>query len=374
MNADAEFAADLAAHAGELLIEIRAGELGATPLDPAQARELGRRGDREANAQLLERLAAARPADAVLSEESADDLARLDRDRVWIIDPLDGSKEYGLPGRDDWAVHVALWERGRGITEAAVAQPALGAVYTSGAVGLAERTPGPLRILVSGSRPPAFAAELAQRVGAELVTMGSAGAKAMAVLRGEADAYVHAGGQWEWDSAAPVGVAQAAGLHCSRVDGSALRYNETRPYLPDLLICRPEVAGLLLGEIATLAEAQGSQSLALVREYLGSLVTHDASKVRLSENCFRVENGQRTGSSAAEIIDELENGHQYEPITGIRELQLSEWGSQVVARFLLDMRAGEGTLTVSLTEHFAISGAEISAITAIIEPMRRPEA
>jgi 3'(2'), 5'-bisphosphate nucleotidase len=223
---------------------------------------------------------------------------------------------------------------------------------------------------VSGSRPPAFVTELAHRVDAELVPMGSAGAKAMAVLRGEADAYVHAGGQWEWDSAAPVGVAQAAGLHCSRVDGSALRYNETRPYLPDLLICRPEVAGTLLGEIATLTAVAGSQSVALVREYLDSLVTHDASKVRLAENCLRVENGQRTGSSGEEIRYELEHGHQYEPITGIRDLQLNEWGSQVVARFLLDMRSGEGTLAVSITEHFAISGAAIAAITAIIEPLR----
>ncbi|MFE3292526.1 3'(2'),5'-bisphosphate nucleotidase CysQ [Rhodococcus sp. NPDC059234] len=368
MNADAEFAADLAARAGELLTEIRAGELGTTPLDPAQSRELGRRGDREANVLLLDLLAAGRPADAVLSEESADDLTRLDRDRVWIIDPLDGSKEYGLPGRTDWAVHVALWQRGHGITDAAVAQPALGAVYTSGAFGLAQRLPGPLRLLVSGSRPPAFVAELAQRVDAQVVPMGSAGAKAMAVLRGEADAYVHAGGQWEWDSAAPVGVAQAAGLHCSRVDGSELRYNETRPYLPDLLICRPELADTLLGEIATLTSEQGSQSIALAREYLGSLVTHDASKVRLAENCLRVENGQRTGSSGAEIRHELEHGHQYQPITGIRELRLSEWGPNVVARFLLDMRSGEGTLTVSITEHFAVSGAEISAITAIIEP------
>ncbi|TQF65712.1 3'(2'),5'-bisphosphate nucleotidase CysQ [Rhodococcus spelaei] len=368
MNADTEFAADLAARAGELLTEIRAGELGSTPIDPTRARELGRRGDREANALLLDLLAAGRPADAVLSEESADDLVRLDRDRVWIIDPLDGSKEYGLAGHTDWAVHVALWERGRGITDAAVAQPAIGAVYASGAVGLAARTPGPLRILVSGSRPPAFVSELAQRVGAEVLQMGSAGAKAMAVLRGEADAYVHAGGQWEWDSAAPVGVAQAAGLHCSRVDGSALRYNETRPYLPDLLICRPEVADTLLGEIATLTSEQGSQAIALAREYLGSLVTHDATKVRLAENCFRVENGQRTGSTGEEIRHELEHGHQYEPITGIRDLRMSEWGPNVVGRYLLDMRSGEGTLTVAITEHFAISGAEIAAITAIIEP------
>ena len=239
---DARLAAELAERAGALLLSLRAGS-GLT------GKELGKRGDADANELLLRELAAARPGDAVLSEEAVDSPARLSADRVWIVDPLDGTREYGLPDRDDWAVHVALWERGAGITAAAVAQPSLGAVYASD-TALAVRREGPRRFLVSDSRPPSFAAPVAATLGAELAPMGSAGAKAMAVLRGEADAYLHAGGQWEWDSAAPVGVVLAAGLHASRIDGTPLRYNEAHPYLPDLLICRPELAADLLREIA----------------------------------------------------------------------------------------------------------------------------
>jgi 3'(2'), 5'-bisphosphate nucleotidase len=247
---DARLAAALAQRAGELLLDLRA-DSGLT------GKELGVRGDADSNALLLAELAAARPGDAVLSEESADSPARLAADRVWIIDPLDGTREYGLAGRTDWAVHVALWQRGNdvpsGITAAAVAQPALGAVYAIGesAVQAPDRKlPDRPVILVSDSRPPRFAPDVAAAVGAELRPMGSAGAKAMAVLRGEAIAYLHAGGQWEWDSAAPVGVALAAGLHASRVDGSPLAYNSAHPYLPDLLICRPEYADGLLAAIA----------------------------------------------------------------------------------------------------------------------------
>jgi 3'(2'), 5'-bisphosphate nucleotidase len=179
----------------------------------------------------------------------------LGADRVWIIDPLDGTREYGMPGRDDWAVHVALWERGAGITAAAVAQPSLDVVYASDTARVDRRPRPRLRLLVSDSRPPEFAAPVAGAVNGDLVPMGSAGAKAMSVLRGEADAYLHAGGQWEWDSAAPVGVALAAGLHASRIDGSPLEYNQPHPYLPDLLICRPELADDLLREIAAHAGA-----------------------------------------------------------------------------------------------------------------------
>ncbi|MFC4002853.1 3'(2'),5'-bisphosphate nucleotidase CysQ [Prauserella oleivorans] len=244
MTTDARVAARLAEEAGRLLLGVRAE---AGDLDP---KKLGRRGDLRANALLLERLAAERPGDAVLSEESADDPARLDADRVWIIDPLDGTREFSRPGRTDWAVHVALWLAGKGIAAAAVAQPALGAVYASDDVTPPQRRDGPRRILVSDSRPPAFADAVAAQVGAELAPMGSAGAKAMAVLRGEADAYLHAGGQWEWDSAAPVGVVLAAGLHASRIDGTPLEYNAAHPYLPDLLICRPELAEPLLAALA----------------------------------------------------------------------------------------------------------------------------
>jgi 3'(2'), 5'-bisphosphate nucleotidase len=240
---DAELAADLADQAGGLLLTLRHAS-------GLSGRELGKRGDADSNTLLLHELAEARPSDAVLSEESADSPARLSAARVWIIDPLDGTREYGMPGRDDWAVHVALWEAGSGITAAAVAQPSLDVVYASDTVR-AELRPRPRRrFLVSDSRPPAFAAPVAAALDADLAPMGSAGAKAMAVIRGEADAYLHAGGQWEWDSAAPVGVALAAGLHASRIDGSPLKYNCPHPYLPDLLICRPELADDLLREIA----------------------------------------------------------------------------------------------------------------------------
>ena len=243
MTDDSALAAALAEDAGHLLLRLR-GESGLS------GKELGQRGDADSNALLLGELAEARPQDAVLSEESVDSPERLAADRVWIIDPLDGTREYGMPGRDDWAVHVALWERGAGITAAAVAQPSLDVVYASNTVRPQRRPRPRLRFLVSDSRPPAFAAPVAEQLGADLAPMGSAGAKAMAVVRGDADAYLHAGGQWEWDSAAPVGVVLAAGLHASRIDGSPLVYNSPHPYLPDLLICRPELAEQLLAAIA----------------------------------------------------------------------------------------------------------------------------
>ena len=239
MHEDVALAGALAEEAGQLLLALRA----------EGGDDLRKRGDAQSNALLLDRLAAARPSDAVLSEEAADDKVRLGSPRVWIIDPLDGTREFGMPGRDDWAVHVALWERSLGLTAAAVAQPSLGTVYRSDTATLGPAPDGPMRILVSDSRPPAWAAAVAERLDAELVSMGSAGAKAMAVLRGDAHAYVHDGGQWEWDSAAPVGVLNGAGVHTSRADGSVLTYNEDHPYLPDLLLCRPELAGDLLQAI-----------------------------------------------------------------------------------------------------------------------------
>jgi 3'(2'), 5'-bisphosphate nucleotidase len=174
---------------------------------------------------------------------------RLIADRVWIVDPLDGTREFSELDRADWAVHVALWERGE-LVAGAVALPAEHTTLSTAAIAaVPARADGPLRLAVSRSRPPALVSELARRLDAELVAMGSAGVKAMSVVRGVTDAYVHGGGQYEWDSAAPVAVARAAGLHTSRLDGSPLRYNQPDPYLPDLVICRPELADRLLAEI-----------------------------------------------------------------------------------------------------------------------------
>ena len=242
---DAELAAELAEEAGRLLLTVREQVGHDFPY------ELGDAGDIRANAMLLKRLRAERPGDAVLSEEAHDDLKRLQADRVWIIDPLDGTWEYSLPYREDWAVHGALWQRTSGgegvITDAAVALPAVGEVHRSDTVTAPPMPrPGPIRITASSNRPPAVLWRLRDRLDIEFVRIGSAGAKAMAVVRGDVDAYIHAGGQWEWDSAAPAGVLQAAGLHATRIDGSPLRYNQPNPYLPDLLMCRPEMADVLL--------------------------------------------------------------------------------------------------------------------------------
>ena len=246
---DAALAADLAEEAGRLLLAVREHVGFAHPW------LLGDEGDSQANSLLLRRLQAERPGDAVLSEEAYDDLARLRADRVWIVDPLDGTREFSEPGRDDWAVHVALWRRHGGpsgaITDAAVALPAMGELYRSDTVSAPTTAhSGPIRITASSNRPPAVLYHLARRLDVEFVRIGSAGAKAMSVVRGDADAYIHAGGQWEWDSAAPVGVALAAGLHASRLDGSPLRYNRPRPYVPDLLVCIPDLAGPLLAALA----------------------------------------------------------------------------------------------------------------------------
>jgi len=235
---DHELAASLATAAGELLLEIRP-----TIPDPT---ELKAAGDARANVLILDRLRPARPDDAILSEESADDLARLDHDRVWIVDPLDGTREYGEPDRDDWAVHVALSIGGTAAV-GAVALPAQGITYaTSPAAPLAARPSGPARLVVSRTRPPAITDALQAALDADLVPMGSAGAKAMAIVQGRADIYAHAGGQYQWDSAAPVAVAAAAGLHVSRLDGAPLVYNDAERSLPDLLICRPEYADAVI--------------------------------------------------------------------------------------------------------------------------------
>ena len=207
-------------------------------------------GDRQAHELLAGELAAARPDDAVLSEEGADDPARLDAERVWVVDPLDGTREFSEPGRTDWAVHVALVVGERPVA-GAVALPALGlTLSTQAPPRLPPAHDGPPRLVVSRSRPPRQAAAVADALGAAVVPLGSAGAKAMAVVRGDADLYVHAGGQYEWDSCAPAAVAIAAGCAVTRLDGTDLRYNQPDPYLPDLMICRPELAAPALAALA----------------------------------------------------------------------------------------------------------------------------
>lgn len=240
---DAELAARLAAGAGRLLLAIRAKELAGDALGAA--------GDVAANAFLVDGLRTARPDDGLLSEEMTCDGARLLKSRVWIIDPLDGTREYG-EGRDDWAVHVGLSVDGVA-TVGAVALPALGLLLRSDdPLPLSDLPPRP-RMVVSRTRPAPQSVAVAESLGAELVPMGSAGAKAMAVVRGEAEIYLHAGGQYEWDSAAPVAVARASGLHASRADGSPLVYNAANPYVRDLLICRAEWAEPVIAQMAALA-------------------------------------------------------------------------------------------------------------------------
>jgi 3'(2'), 5'-bisphosphate nucleotidase len=241
-EADHRSAAAIAAGAGELLVELREN-LERLQIHPRTARD---EGDRRSHDYIVDALAREHPDDAVLSEEGVDDPERLTTSRVWIVDPLDGTREFGEYGRTDWAVHVALVIDGH-VEAAAVALPAFGQTLTMDPPpDPVPASEGPPRLVVSRSRPPAVAAALAYHLDGEMLALGSAGAKAMAVVLGLADVYAHSGGQYEWDSAAPVGVAAAAGLHVSRLDGSPLEYNRPDPWLPDLLICRPELADAIL--------------------------------------------------------------------------------------------------------------------------------
>jgi 3'(2'), 5'-bisphosphate nucleotidase len=250
VSSDSDLARELAEGAGRMLLVVRAQE--------TDGPTLKRRGDAESHEWLMAQLKERAPEDAVLSEEGKDDRARVDAVRVWIVDPVDGTREYSEPPRDDWAVHVALWERGADgtgeLTAGAVALPARDVVYDTGQPPVVPARSGPIRLAVSRSRPPEFVTALAEKLDAVLVPMGSAGVKGMAVVTGEADAYVHAGGQFEWDSAAPVVVARAAGLHTSRIDGSPLEYNREDPKLPDLVIAHPDVAEEVLAAIGTLQQ------------------------------------------------------------------------------------------------------------------------
>ncbi len=236
---DDDLAATLATEAGRLLLDVRR-EFADASVDDRKAA-----GDQRSHDFLMAALAAERPDDAVLSEEGADDPVRLSSPRVWIVDPLDGTREFSEPGRDDWAVHVALWQDGE-LVAGAVALPAQGVTLATPIVATPPAAPQHPRIVVSRTRPPDIAMQVRERLDGTLVEMGSAGAKVAAVVQGFADVYVHAGGQYEWDSAAPVAVARAAGLHTSRIDGSPLRYNQSSPKLPDLVVCRPEYAEAVL--------------------------------------------------------------------------------------------------------------------------------
>jgi 3'(2'), 5'-bisphosphate nucleotidase len=240
---DHELAARLATDAGQLLLRVREELAGATESERKAA------GDKRSHDYLMEALATERPGDAVLSEEGIDDPVRLSAERVWIVDPLDGTREFSELGREDWAVHVALWQSGE-LVAGAVALPAQGITLATPHVPSPPPAPVKPRIVVSRTRPPAIALEVRDRLGGTLVEMGSAGVKVASVIQGIADVYVHAGGQYEWDNAAPVAVARAAGLHASRIDGSALEYNRRDPLLPDIVICRPELADAVLAVTA----------------------------------------------------------------------------------------------------------------------------
>jgi 3'(2'), 5'-bisphosphate nucleotidase len=234
---DTELAAHLAETAGQLLLQVRASRM-------FSDKALGKAGDATANQFLVHALRAQRPDDGLLSEEMKDDGARLKQSRVWIVDPVDGTREYG-ENRIDWAVHVALAVDGVPMV-GAVALPGANVVMRSDRPVALPRAGAPLRMVVSRTRPAKEAVAVAEKLGAQLVPMGSSGAKAMAIIRGEADIYLHSGGQYEWDSAAPVAVAQAHGLRCSRIDGSPLKYNNVDVYMPDLLIARKDHAETVL--------------------------------------------------------------------------------------------------------------------------------
>ncbi len=260
---DGQAAAWLAEQAGQVLLALQAAHELPTHAQEQARQQLRDAGDAGSHQWLMRQLARLHPGDAVLSEEGADDPVRLTAQRVWIIDPLDGTREYG-EGRDDWAVHVALWQEGD-VVAGAVALPARGQVWVSdGACLPALSAPSPTRwrVAVSRTRPPAlldrvahFLAHQPDPVLVEYVAMGSAGVKIAAVVEGRVEAYLHAGGQYEWDSAAPVAVARASGLHTSRVDGSPLRYNQPDPSLPDLLVCHPHLSARLLEAVAQVSAA-----------------------------------------------------------------------------------------------------------------------
>jgi len=238
---DHEFARNAATEAGNLLLKIREDARDSS----VPFTQIGPAGDARAHEFLIKLISETYPDDAILSEEGTDDPSRLEADRVWIIDPLDGTREYCIDGRSDWAVHVALVSS-HSPDVGAVALPSLGETFCTLRPEAPPAPTGQTRVICSRTRPVPVADFIAKQLDGELLFMGSAGAKAMAVITGDADIYAHTGGQSEWDSCAPVAVALASGFHASRLDGTPLRYNQKDLYVPDLLICRKELANTVL--------------------------------------------------------------------------------------------------------------------------------
>ena len=235
---DQQLASRIATQAGIMLVELR-DELA---IEGIHYWDLKDEGDVAGHRYIMSALTAARPDDVILSEEAADNRKRLSAERVWIIDPIDGTNEFAEHPRHDWAIHIALWESGE-LTAASVALPTLGITFdASPAAVVPPSTRAKPLLVTSRSRNPYCAVMVANALGCDVARLGSAGAKAMAVVMGEADIYVHDGGMYQWDSAAPSAVAKAAGLHVSRIDGSPLKYNQESLWLPDFLVCRTELA------------------------------------------------------------------------------------------------------------------------------------
>ena len=235
---DQQLASRVATEAGAMLVELR-DELVAEGIHYWDLKD---EGDVAGHRYIMSALTAARPDDVILSEEAADNRRRLSAERVWIIDPIDGTNEFAEHPRHDWAIHIALWEAGE-LTAASVALPTLGVTFDASPAAVVPPSTRARPLLVtSRSRNPYCAVMVANALGCDVARLGSAGAKAMAIVMGEADIYVHDGGMYQWDSAAPSAVAKAAGLHVSRIDGSPLKYNQESLWLPDFLVCRTELA------------------------------------------------------------------------------------------------------------------------------------
>ena len=235
---DQQLASRVATEAGAMLVELR-DELVAEGIHYWDLKD---EGDVAGHRYIMSALTSARPDDVILSEEAADNRRRLSAERVWIIDPIDGTNEFAEHPRHDWAIHIALWESGE-LTAASVALPTLGITFDASPAAVVPPSTREKPLLVtSRSRNPYCAVMVANALGCDVARLGSAGAKAMAIVMGEADIYVHDGGMYQWDSAAPAAVAKAAGLHVSRIDGSELKYNQESLWLPDFLVCRIELA------------------------------------------------------------------------------------------------------------------------------------